>query len=331
MEILDKFQGSLLGVAIGDTLGRPFEGKLRSEIYANFNTFEEFIQNKKNLFKTYTDDTQLTLHTAEALIRGNGFNLNNFISEYIKWLDDPPIGAGYGCISSIRKLKYGIPWENAASNSGGNGTAMRIAPIGLFYYKDFKGLKSAAIKSSILTHSHPAASAGSIVIASAIAYLIDKDPKLRFSVDQFFDVIISSISGSQEEIWEEFVEILNKLKSNLHVSIKAGLIKFSQIGVKSPFFIEDYLGHAFVHPYAISTVVCSIFIFLKKLNSFRDCIFELATAGGDSDTVGAIGGSLAGAYFGLKNIPNDLIKLVKDYKKILKISEELHKKFELRY
>lgn len=331
MDILDKFQGSLLGLAIGDTLGRPFEGKLRSEIYSNFNSFEDFIQNNKSLFKTYTDDTQLTLHTAEALIRGNGFNLNNFISEYVKWLDDPPIGAGYGCISSIKKLKYGIPWEEAASNSGGNGTAMRIAPIGLFYYKDLKELKFAAIKSSILTHSHPAASAGSVVIARAIAYLIDKDPKIKFSVDQFFDVIKSSISGSQEEIWEEFLEILDKLKSNLHISIEAGLIKFSQVGVKSPFFIEDYLGHAFVHPYAISTVVCSIFIFLKKLNSFKDCIFELATAGGDSDTVGAIGGALAGAYFGLKNIPNDLIKLVKNYKKFLKVGEELHKRFELRY
>ena len=331
MDILDKFQGSMLGLAIGDTLGRPFEGKLRSEIYSNFSSFEEFIQNKKNLFKTYTDDTQLTLHTAEALIRGNGFNLNNFISEYVKWLDDPPIGAGYGCISSIKKLKYGIPWEEAASNSGGNGTAMRIAPIGLFYNKDLKGLKFAAIKSSILTHSHPAASAGSIVIARAIAYLIDKDPKIKFSVDQFFDVIKSSISGSQEEVWEEFLEILDKLKSNLHISIEAGLIKFSQVGVKSPFFIEDYLGHAFVHPYAISTVVCSIFIFLKRLNSFRDCIFELSTAGGDSDTVGAIGGALAGAYFGLKNIPNDLIKLVKNYKKIFKISGELYKIFKLRY
>ena len=331
MDILDKFQGSLMGVAIGDTLGRPFEGKLRTEIYSNFTNFEEFIQSKKKIFKTYTDDTQLTIHTAEALIQGNGFNLNNFISEYVKWLDDPPIGAGYGCISSINKLRYGVPWEQAASNSGGNGTAMRIAPIGLFYYKDLKGLKSAAIKASILTHSHPAASAASIIIATATAYLVDKDPKKRFSVDQFFEVIISSIAHSQEEIWEEFIEHLNKLKSNLHVSIEAGLIKFSQVGVKSPFFIEDYLGQAFVHPYAISTVICSIFLFLKKLNSFKECIFELATAGGDSDTVGAIGGALAGAYFGLKNIPNNLIKLVKNYKKILKIGEELYNTFNMRY
>ena len=331
IDLLDKFQGCLLGVAIGDTLGHPFEGKLRSEIYSYFDDFEEFIQNNRRLFRTYTDDSQLTLHTAEALIKGNGFNIDYFIREYINWLDDPPIGPGYGCISSIRKLKYGVHWKEAASNSGGNGTTMRIAPIGLFYHKDIKALKTAAIKSSIITHSHPAASAGAIVIAKAIAFLIDKDPETGFSIDEFFDVITASISNSQDEIWEEFIQILNKLKSNLNIPIESGLIKFSQAGVKSPYFIEQYLGQAFVHPYTISTVICSIFIFLKKLTSFKECIFELATAGGDSDTVGAIGGSLAGVYFGLHNIPTDLIKVVKKNKDILRICEELYNKFNKKY
>ncbi|GAH55609.1 unnamed protein product, partial [marine sediment metagenome] len=208
------------------------------------------------------------------------------------------IGPGFGCISSIQKLKYGISWEKAASNSGGNGTAMRVSPIGLFYCKDIKNLEKSALKSSIITHSHPAASAGAIVIARAIAFLIDKKPETVFSIDEFFETIILSISNSQERIWEEFIVILNKVKQNLNISIKAGLIKFSQVGVKSPYFIEEYLGKAFVHPYTLSTVACAIFVFLKNLNSFEDCIFQLATAGGDSDTVGAIGGSLAGAYFG---------------------------------
>jgi len=328
---LDKFQGSLLGVAIGDTLGHPFEGKLRRDIHSFFKDFDDFIQNNRNLFNTYTDDTQLTLHTAEALIQGNGFKVNNFVREYVKWLDDPPIGPGWGCISSIHKLKSGIRWKEAASDSGGNGTTMRIAPIGLFYSQDLKGLKSTAIKSSIITHSHPAASAGAIVIARAIAFLIDKDPKTGFSIENFFDSLISSISGSQEAIWEDFIEILNKLKLNLNIPIESGLIKFSQIGVKSPYFIEQFLGKAFVHPYTISTVVCAIFIFLKNLNSFKECIFELATAGGDSDTVGAIGGSLAGSYFGLHKIPGDLINLVKDSKKVLKIGEQLYNKFKKRF
>ncbi len=331
INLLDKFQGCLLGVAIGDTLGHPFEGKLRSQIYSYFDDFDDFIQKNKSIFRTYTDDTQLTLHTAEALIKGDGFKIEQVIDEYINWLDDPPIGPGYGCISSIRKLKSGVPWKEAASNSGGNGTTMRIAPVGLYFCKDPKALKATAIKSSVITHAHPAASAGAVVIASAIAFLLDKNPENGFSIDEFFEVITNSIANSQDEVWEEFIKILNKLKSKLNVPIESGLIKFSQAGVKSPYFIEDYLGQAFVHPYTISTVICAIFIFLKRLTSFKECIFELATAGGDSDTVGAIGGSLAGSYFGIQNIPPDLIKLVKNSKKILKISEELYIVFKQKY
>lgn len=331
IDYLDKFTGTMLGVAIGDTLGHPFEGVLRDKIHSFFTDFKEFIKSHKKLFNTYTDDTQLTLHTAESLIQGSGFNLDNLIREYVKWLDDPPIGPGYGCLSSIQKLRYGIPWQEAASNSGGNGTTMRISPIGLFYCKDINALKTIALKSSTVTHSHPAASAGAIVIARAISYLIEKTPEKGFSTDDFFKVIISSISNSQENIWGEFIEILNRVKQNLNISLEAGLIKFSQIGVKSPFFIEQYLGKAFVHPYTLSTVACTIFIFLKKLESFEDCIFELATAGGDSDTVGAIGGSLAGAYFGLGNIPSELRKLAKNYKNIIRISKSLFTKFKNRY
>lgn len=330
-DYLDKFAGTLLGVSIGDTLGHPFEGIIRERIYSRFNNFKEFIKSNKRLFTTYTDDTQLTLHTAKALIQGSGFNEDNIIREYIEWLEDPPIGPGFGCISSIQKLKYGISWKKAASNSGGNGTAMRVSPIGLFYNKDTKNLKNFALQSSVITHSHPAASAGAIVVARAIAFLIEKTIDIGFSVDEFFDAIISSISNSREDIWDEFIEILNKIRNNLSISLLAGLIKFSQVGVKAPYFIEDYLGKAFVHPYTLSTVACAIFIFLKNLNSFEECIFQLATAGGDSDTVGAIGGSLAGAYFGKRNIPIDLIQLVRGYKDILKISEELWLKFKELY
>lgn len=330
-DYLDKFSGTLFGVAIGDTLGHPFEGVIRDAIHSYFTNFKEFLQTHKKLFNTYTDDTQLTLHTAEALIQSSGFNLENLIREYVLWLDDPPIGAGYGCLSSIQKLKYGIPWQEAASNSGGNGTTMRVSPIGLFYCKDIKALQTVALKSSIITHSHPAASAGAIVIARAIAFLINKSSEKGFSIDDFFVDIISSISNSQEPIWEEFIEILEKVKQNLNISIKSGLIKFSQIGVKSPYFIEQYLGKAFVHPYTLSTVACAIFIFLNRLESFEECIYELATAGGDSDTVGAIGGSLAGAYFGLNNIPFELRKLVKNHKYIQKLSESLYNKFKNRY
>ena len=330
IDYLDKFSGTLLGVAIGDTLGQPFEGMLREQIQAKVNNFQEFVKKNKKLFSTYTDDTQLTIHTARALIEGSGFNIDNFVKAYVNWLNDPPIGPGYGCLISSKKLKYGIPWKEAASNSGGNGTAMRVSPIGLFYNNEPEELKKVAHQSSIITHSHPAAAASAIVIARAISYLVGKNPENGFSRDEFFNTIIESISDSNEPIWNEFISILNKVQENVGTPINSGLIKFSQIGVKSPFFIEEYLGKAFVHPYAISTVACAIFIFINKLNSFEDCIYELASAGGDSDTIGAIGGSLAGAYFGMKNIPMELVDLLKNKKLILKICEELFQKFKER-
>jgi ADP-ribosyl-[dinitrogen reductase] hydrolase len=331
IDLLDKFSGTLIGVSIGDTLGHPFEGLIREDIYSKFNNFDDYFKSHKKLFNTYTDDTQLTLHTARALIQGAGFKLDNFIREFVAWLKDPPIGPGYGCISSIKKLYYGIPVEKAASNSGGNGTAMRTSPIGLFYSRDITKLIEVSLKASLITHTHPAASAGAIVIARAVAYLINLKPDDEFPIEDFFNSIISSISNSHDSIWNEYIDVLNKLRQNLDISVEAGLIKFSQIGVKSPYFIEEYLGKAFVHPYTLSTVICALFIFLKNLTSFRDCIYELATAGGDSDTVGAIGGSLAGAYFGFKNIPEDLIKLVKNYNKIQKLGSELYYKHKERY
>jgi ADP-ribosylglycohydrolase len=331
IDYLDKFKGTLFGVAIGDTLGRPFEGLIRMRVHSQFTDFKEFIKSNKKIFYTYTDDTQLTLHTAQALIDGWGFKTDYLIREYVKWLDDPPIGPGFGCKSSIEKLKYGINWKEAASKSGGNGTAMRVAPIALYYCKDSKALDRAAIQSSIITHSHPAASAGALVTSRAIAYLIDKEPETGFSINGFFDYIKAPLTHSHEVIWQDFIEILNSVKKNISMPIEAGLIKFSQAGVKSPFFIEEYLGKAFVHPYAISTVACAIFIFLKHLNSFEDCIYELATAGGDSDTVAAIGGSLAGSYFGLNNIPVELINLIKDSRKIMEVSEDLFDRFKKKY
>ncbi|TFG18042.1 MAG: hypothetical protein EU531_01555 [Promethearchaeota archaeon] len=331
IDYLDKFKGTLLGVAIGDTLGRPFEGLIRKRIHSQFKDFKNFIKNNRKMFYSYTDDTQLTLHTAQALIDGWGFKMDYLIREFVNWLDDPPIGPGFGCLSSIQKLAYGIDWKDAASKSGGNGTAMRVAPIGLFYSNDPKALEHAAIQSSIITHSHPAASAGALVTAKAIAYLIDKEPNAEFSVDEFFEYITAPLTNSQDRIWQEFIDILSIVKKHIDMPVEAGLIKFSQVGVESPFFIEEFLGKAFVHPYAISTVVCAIFIFLKCLSSFEECIYELATAGGDSDTVAAIGGSLAGNYFGLKNIPSELINIIKDRKKIMTISENLYEKFKERY
>ena len=70
---------------------------------------------------------------------------------------------------------------------------------------------------------------------------------------------------------------------------------------------------------------------MSTCQSFEECIYSLAGAGGDSDTIGAVGGSLAGAYFGFKNISSVLVNLVKKKSNILQIAQELYLKFEEKY
>lgn len=328
MDLEDKFVGTILGIAIGDTLGHPFEGRIKEEIDRFFDDFDKFIDNNPSLFRTYTDDTQLTIHTLKAILRSNGIEEKTLIDEFVQWLDDPPIGPGFGCISSIQKLKNGFKWRAAASNSGRNGTAMRISPVGLFYSDNLEQLKKAASLNSCITHNHSGAEAGARVVAAAIAFLLDKDQNDGFSVEGFFSALKSVISDEKDPVWVEFVDILNDLKGNLGISYVEGLKKYSQIGVKEPYYIKRLENKCFVHPYTISTVVCSLFIFLQNLDSFQKCIYILPTSGGDTDTCGAIGGSMAGAYFGFKSMPEKLINLVKNSKNLIQLSKDLYRLFK---
>jgi poly(ADP-ribose) glycohydrolase ARH3 len=331
---LDKFKGTLVGLEIGDILGYPLRNKTRNEIVSEFNyfatvrdldDFETFLLKNKKKFDTHTNNTQLAFHIAEALIEANGYKIKSVLKQLLFWLDDPPIGSCYGTFSTIKKIKKGRSWNQASSHSGGSGTLSRVAPIGLFYHTDPYQLVQVAKKSSLLTHTHPATTIGTIIIARAIAYLISKSSDTPFSIDEFSNTIASSFSDLKnidQKIQEQYTKHLYKMMMNLSMSVNSGLIKFSQIGVKTPYFIEEYFGKAFVHPYAMSTVICSLFLFLKNRSSYKECLFNFVTAGGGS-TVGALGGALAGAYFGYSKMPDPLLKLVKNLKYPIKIAIKL--------
>lgn len=330
IDYLDKFKGTLIGIAIGDTLGKPFNGKTRTEIISQFENFETFFMKKKRkVFKTYSDNTQLMLHVAEALIQGNGFNMNFLIRELIRWLDDPPKGEAFSCISAIRKLKGNIPWEQASTNSGGSGTLARAVPFALIYHEEIDTLKDVVELASSITHSHPAASGSAIVFSRGIAYLIKKIPEQDFLLDEFFDVLVESISDSKNKAWNDLISHLQEISKNLDLSVEAGLIKLSQIGVSPVYYLQEYLGKAFIHPYAISTIICSLFLFVKQLDSFKDFIFTIGTAGGGA-TAAAVGGGLAGAFHGYSKIPQELVKLVNKSNYILDVAERLYEVYKKR-
>ncbi len=110
-----KFIGCILGVAIGDALGRPFEGSpsanLRKvEMMAEFGCC------------TYTDDTHMTIGVAESLIQSKGFNGKNMAETFIRnYEDQPDRGYGPGPPAVFTMIKHGKSWKDVDKNLYPNG------------------------------------------------------------------------------------------------------------------------------------------------------------------------------------------------------------------
>jgi len=141
----------MIGAIIGDVTGSPYEGKKTKSLICNFPLFSEKCK--------FTDDTVLTIATAFAL-------LNNLpYKDVYLLLGKKYENRGYGGLFK--------EWLNSEDpqpyNSWGNGSAMRISPIG-FFFNDEKKILEEAEKSASVTHNHPDAIAGAQVIALSIYY-----------------------------------------------------------------------------------------------------------------------------------------------------------------
>ncbi len=316
-----KFIGTLVGTGIGDALGRPFEGWFRDRIKAVVGRVTEFLPDfpPYDLPKgQYTDDTQLTIAITESLVRCEGFNLEDLINRFIDWLSEPPIGPGYGCLSSIQKFKQGIPWQEATSSSGGNGTAMRVSPIGLFYHQDIPKLIEIARQSSIITHNHWASTASAIIVARSVAYLLNHTD---LEIDDFLTKIAASVDHDE---FEDFAPNLLKLKEFLKMDKEAALFELGGLGIKPPWpNPAAETGRGFIAPYAMSTTLSALYCFLLSPRDFKESVIEAVISGGDTDTIGAITGAISGAYNGVDGIPSNWIKSLINVDYIKKLAIEL--------
>lgn len=180
MELVDRFRGSLLGLAIGDALGYPSE--FVSSIEAIRQRFGSdgitgFIAAGRRAPGTFTDDTQMSIALARALVRSGRADLDTLMSvlaeEFVAWSQSPDNNRAPGgaCLSGCASLRTGAPWRTAGvRESKGCGAAMRAAPIGLRFHADQEQLVRIAAAQSALTHRHPTGYASSVAAAAAVAW-----------------------------------------------------------------------------------------------------------------------------------------------------------------
>jgi len=178
----DKFRGAILGCFLGDAFGSGFEGMHPDRAVFHLSNLS------KRFSRQYTDDTDMTLALTESIIQSDKVDPQDIAKQFSLYCD---LTRGYaiGAIKSILALKAGLKWHQVArivfeNGSFGNGAAMRVSPVGLFYHHDLESLQEAAIKQANITHIHPLGQWGAVMQPAVVSVAVNQNPREPFKKEE---------------------------------------------------------------------------------------------------------------------------------------------------
>ena len=296
-----KFLGGMVGAAVGDAVGAFFEGKRKVSVEEILNTIRKVSKLR------YTDDTQMTIGLAESIIRSEGVDAEDLVKTFIRNFD-PSRGYGWGTSTILRKVSLGGDWRVLSRKifggvgSFGNGAAMRVSPVGLFYYDDSDKLREAAQLSSLITHSNPLGVEGAIIQAFTVSMAVKAKPGDGINRMGFLD---SLLTETRSVVFRSRIE-----------SIKDLLVK-----EPSRSDVIEVLGNS-VESY--NSVPTAIYMFLKESENFSEAVLNAICLGGDTDTIASMVGASSGAYLGLESIPKEWVEKLEDAGYIIELAEKLY-------
>lgn len=292
----DGFRGSLIGTFCGDALGMPFEGWPPEMIKKEIGEVQQMYEARLGA-GTYTDDTQMMIALLESLVENEGFDGEDMALRMAKAYD-PKRGYGRGTEIALKKILEGVPWEKAGKGlfkggSYGNGAAMRIAPMGLLYFDDLKKMERMVVDSSRMTHNHPLGIEGALIQAKGVALALSKKEREELDPFSFLEEIRDLVKSKRGE-WRRSLLLIEDLLENR----KAG-------HPPSKEEVANTLGN---NSSAKGSVPTALYSFLAHPKSFKEAVSYAVGLGGDTDTIGAMTGALAGAFHGLTGIPEEWYK-----------------------
>lgn len=306
---LSAIQGCLLGTAVGDSLGLPFEGMTPKRI----SKLKPLPLKQRFFFGRgmISDDTEHTCFVMQALIESGG-KVEIFRSRLARrlrwWLLGLPAGIGLATLRSIIKMWLGIKPMSSGVWSAGNGPAMRSAIIGVFAGANSELLSSLVSASTSITHRDPKALRGACVVAKAAQL---NAAGVCIQPGQCFEHFSSFIEND-----ETLVELIGQAEASAKDNESAAV--FSQnLGLQKG--VTGYIYH---------TLPVVLQIWLRYPRDYRKAMEEVIVCGGDTDTVAAIVGGIVGAGVGLEGIPSAWLNQLNDWPRskqwMLSLSSQLH-------
>lgn len=187
-EILNRARAAFIGMAIGDALGATVEFMTASEIKNKYGTFKDIVGGGWLRLKPgqITDDTQMALCIARAIISAGEWSLEGIARNFAAWLQSRPVDCGDTCRKGIRAYMLHGHLEVPPSKwDGGNGAAMRLLPAAIFAYPDQELLARYVVEQAHLTHNSQLSDAACICLGELLhlAFSGASKTRLRRRVD----------------------------------------------------------------------------------------------------------------------------------------------------
>ena len=270
---LDCVVGTILGGAIGDGWGRPYEGIIPMPPVS---VPDELV---------VSDDTQLTIATCEAVLECGGIDPEQIAARFLAWYRARRLrGLGASTLKALRDLDAGAHWALSGATgdrSAGNGAAMRVAPLAFLLdpadHDDRRTLRDVCR----ITHHHDEAYAGALAVVVAIR--------------------LASTPGYVQ------ANLLTDVAAHLPDSqVRDRVRRFAAFGEDvTPVQVGESWGNS---GFVADSVPLALFAAREiGRRSFTDVVRGAIVAGGDTDTIGSITGQVAGAAIGFSGLPTDLV------------------------
>ena len=284
METKDKIYGTIFGQAIGDALGLGTEFMSKKEVREKYpDGLKEYSQIIRDYHRakfqpgSWSDDTDMMLCIANAIIEDKGINLHTIARNFKQWVYAPETrGVGQTTLKVLSIAEYvekphqvaELIWRMTRTKNAANGSVMRTAIIGL----KKENVAQTAEDVCKLTHFDPRCVGSCVIVSEIINHLIWHDEQLSYSQ-------IMTIGNKYDK---SIVEYIDKAYYNGIDSLE--LDEPSSIG-----YTLKALG---------SALWC-----LFHANDFEEGLLRVVNEGGDADTNAAVACAMLGAKFGYTSIP----------------------------
>lgn len=300
----DRYRGTLLGLAVGNTLGLPVEAWPREAILERYPGGVREID-PTELALPWDDDLAQAVIIAEAILERDTLGSDDLAARLLEWEDSNGRGMGSQTRAVLSLLRLGklpseasrIVWEESGSAPAGNGAVMRCAPVAMRWRLDMERLRVETENSSRVTHHDPRCGWSAYAINAAIAAALNGRAASIESIAALLDaagVSPVTLSAVRAVSGRELDDL------NLYGSTMGYTLKAMQVGLWC----------------------------LERGADFEETLVAVIQAGGDTDTNGAVAGAILGALHGASSIPARWAAAVARAGRLTEIADQLLERAE---